>query len=77
MRRVIAVLFVTALMVVLTVAPALAQDQRGLVNVNVEDNVVQLPVGIAANVCDVNANVLAVQLREGGAECDAAVEPDL
>ncbi len=26
-------------------------------------------LGIAANVCDVNVNVLAVQLRNGGATC--------
>ena len=45
--------------------------QNGLVNVNVADLVVQLPVAVAANVCDVNVNVLAVQLRQGGAQCDA------
>jgi hypothetical protein len=32
---------------------------------------VQAPIGVAANVCDVNANVLAEQARAGGAECDA------
>jgi hypothetical protein len=33
---------------------------------------VQVPVGIAANVCNVNANVLAQQTRRGGdATCDA------
>jgi hypothetical protein len=33
---------------------------------------VQVPVGIAANVCNVNANVLAQQARRGGnAQCDA------
>ena len=31
---------------------------------------VQAPIGVAANVCDVNANVLA-ERRDGGAECDA------
>jgi hypothetical protein len=51
-------------------------DQRGLVNVNVGDVILQLPVAIAANVCDVNVNVLAVQLRNGGAECDAVAESD-
>jgi len=45
--------------------------QEGLVNVNLEDIVVQAPIGVAANLCDVNANVLAVQVRAGGAECDA------
>ena len=46
-------------------------QQEGLVNVNVENVTAQVPIGIAANVCDVNANVLAEQLRMGGAECDA------
>jgi hypothetical protein len=45
--------------------------QDGLVNVNVSDVIVQAPIGVAANICDVNANVLAEQVREGGAECDA------
>lgn len=49
-------------------------DQQGLVNVNVADLVIQIPVAIAANVCDVNVNVLAEQLRQGGAECDAVGE---
>src|SRR5215213_5080716 len=48
-----------------------ATKQEGLVNVNVENVTAQVPIGIAANVCDVNANVLADQLRAGGAECDA------
>jgi hypothetical protein len=32
---------------------------------------VQVPIGVAANVCDVNANVLAEQARNGTANCDA------
>ena len=32
---------------------------------------VQVPIGIAANVCDVSANVLAAQAKGGGATCDA------
>jgi len=38
--------------------------QRGLVNVNVTDLVVQVPVGIAANICDVNAGVLVGLLTD-------------
>jgi hypothetical protein len=61
-----------------------AQNQDGLVNVNISDNeileelnlnapiTVQAPIGVAANVCEVNANVLAEQERGAGAECDAA-----
>lgn len=66
-----------------------AQNQEGLVNVNVSDvrvdiakaiNVeenqipvnVQAPIGVAANVCNVAANVLAQQRKETGqAECTA------
>ena len=44
--------------------------QRGLVNLAIEDNVVQIPIGIAANVCDVSANVLARQLDDA-APCEA------
>ena len=32
---------------------------------------VQIPVGLAANVCGVNANVLAHQKNAGGATCEA------
>lgn len=60
-------------------APAVAQNQSGLVNVNVTDvltdldllnnslnnNTVQVPIGVAANVCGITANVLAAQ-RKGG-----------
>jgi len=49
--------------------------QRGLVNVNITDLVVQVPIGIAANVCDVNAGVLVSQLRDSAATCDATGTP--
>ena len=48
-----------------------APNQEGLVNVNVDDVVVQLPISVAANVCDVAVNVLARQFKLGGATCDA------
>lgn len=52
-----------AAVLLLSTAPLHAQDsQEGLVNINVEDNTVQVPVGVAAAVCpDVDANVLAQQ----------------
>jgi hypothetical protein len=53
-----------------------APSQEGLVNVNISDVIVQAPIGVAANICDVNANVLAEQLRLGGATCDAAGQAD-
>jgi hypothetical protein len=61
MRRIIAALTVTALMLVATVAPALAQQQSGLVNVIIGDVTLAVPVAVAANVCDVNVNVIAEQ----------------
>jgi hypothetical protein len=51
-------------------------EQRGLVNVNVTDLVVQAPIGIAANVCDVNVGVLIGELQDGAAECEATATPD-
>jgi hypothetical protein len=32
---------------------------------------VQIPIAVAANICDVNVGVLAQQLRVGNPECDA------
>jgi hypothetical protein len=58
--------------------PATAQPprQEGLVNVIIEDVFVQVPVAVAANVCDVNVNVLAEQTRDGGAVCESVAESD-
>ncbi|HJR38053.1 MAG TPA: hypothetical protein VJ819_06680, partial [Nocardioidaceae bacterium] len=65
----------------LVATPASAQPvvTGGLVNVTIVDAVdvvvrdvnvaVGAALGIAANVCDVNVNVLAEQLRNGGATC--------
>lgn len=55
--------------------PAAAAPQVGLVNVNIEDNVVQLPVALAANVCDVNVAALVADLRDdGSADCNATAD---
>jgi hypothetical protein len=51
-------------------------EQDGLVNVFISDVNVQVPISVAANVCDVNVNVLAEQLRDGGANCDADAAAD-
>ena len=50
--------------------------QRGLINVNVTDLVVQIPIGIAANICDVNVGVLVGDLIDGSAPCDATATPE-
>ena len=47
------------------------QAGDSLVNVQVDDLAVLLPIGIAANVCDVDVNVLTAQLALGQATCDA------
>lgn len=77
-----------ALAVGLAAAPALAQNNEGLVTVNISNVAndiaknlsidvsqipvsVQVPVGVAANVCGVDANVLAKQKQGGTATCDA------
>src|SRR5215207_891173 len=55
-------------------APAQAQNQQeGLVNVAVEDVIVQLPIAVAANVCDVNVAVLA-QFVDDAAACEATAD---
>jgi hypothetical protein len=46
-------------------------NQEGLVNLFVANNTIQVPVGIAANICGVTANILAQQLHTGGATCEA------
>jgi hypothetical protein len=54
--------------------PAAAQNmQEGLVNVAVEDVTVQLPITLAANVCDLNVAVIADIADEGG-ECTATAD---
>lgn len=53
-------------------APAAAQtSQDGLVNVAVTDNTVQIPIGVAANVCGVTAAVLSQQINTGTVDCTA------
>jgi hypothetical protein len=52
-------------------SPASAQNQQnGLVNVAVEDVIVQVPVAVAANICDVNVAVLAA-VADDAAACEA------
>jgi hypothetical protein len=53
--------------------PASAQNTAGdsLVNVQVGDVTVQLPIAIAANVCDTSVNALARQTKVGPTSCTA------
>src|SRR3712207_840858 len=83
-----AALMVTGALTFGSVSAALAAQQSGLVNVNIQDvaqniardinvNVsqipvtVQVPVGVAATVCGIDANVLAKQQQTGDATCTA------
>lgn len=50
---------------------ASAQNQSGLVNVNVENNTVQIPIGVAANVCGVAVNVLSTATLTSPVNCTA------
>jgi hypothetical protein len=71
--RVLAVLTtcVLAVGVVAGSASAQNQNQNGLVNVAVGDVLVQLPIAVAANVCDVNVAVLAQVTDTGDGVCTA------
>ena len=57
--------------------PASAQGppntQEGLVNVAIEDVIVQAPISVAANICDVNVAVLA-EVADDAAACEATAE---
>lgn len=48
-----------------------AGPQEGLVNVIIEDVTVQVPVSVAANVCDLNVAVLVDLLTDDSAACVA------
>ena len=72
--RIAAVLGAAALSLGVAGPAAAAPTQEGLVNVNVSDVTVQVPIGVAANLCDINAAILAQAADVGGAECDATAE---
>jgi len=50
--------------------------QQGLVNVVVSDVAVQVPIGIAANVCDVNVAVLVNQFLDSASDCNADADSE-
>ena len=70
----IAVVLAAALAMLVLASPASAARQEGLVNVNVEDNTILVPIAIAANICDVTIAALVVDLQDGSATCDAFAE---
>lgn len=73
-KRLPATLLAAAAVMGALAAPAMAQNrQEGLVNVAVEDVTVQLPIAVAANICDLNVAVLAEIADEGGT-CEATAD---
>jgi hypothetical protein len=72
MRKSIATAAATCLLSLSAAAPAVAAPpQQGLVNVNLSDVTVQVPIAIAANICDVNVAVLVSNLQDGSSPCNA------
>ena len=77
MRKLIVTLLVTALAAISAIGPASAATNRAgdsLVNVQVGDITILVPVAVAANLCDINVNVLADQVDAGDTTCDATAE---
>ena len=73
-KSIAAAVLATASMAAVLASPAAGQNQQqGLVNVAVEDVIVQVPVSVAANVCDVNVAVLA-QVNDQAAACEATAD---
>src|SRR5205823_10196509 len=72
-KRVLAGAIASALLALgLSAAPAAAATQRGLVNVALTGNTVQVPVAVAADICGVQANVIASNNFEGNTICTSA-----
>jgi len=87
-KKLVASLCATGLLGLVGVAPAAAQPivivPGGLVNITIVDAVsfedvnVQVPIGVAANVCDVTVAVLAEAVAQGkSTDCTARTTQDL
>lgn len=73
-RRLFMAAIVAATLAAGAASPAAAQNQNqiGLVNVAIGDVVLQVPVAVAANICDMNVGILVGDIRDGGdATCTA------
>lgn len=71
-RRIVAVAMTTATAAAMAAGPAAAQPQSGLVNVDIANNTVQVPISVAANVCGVQAGVLATGLASAPYQCTSS-----
>lgn len=58
----------------LSAGSALAQQQAGLVNVNVSGTQVQVPIGIAAQVCGVSVDALVIDESNTITNCELTQE---
>ncbi|MGH3104207.1 MAG: hypothetical protein ACRDN6_08960 [Gaiellaceae bacterium] len=76
MRKLLATLCAVVLTAGVAASGASAQHEAGnsLVNVQVGDITILVPIAVAANLCDINVNVLAQQLETGDTSCDADAE---
>lgn len=76
MRKLLATACTAALAMLVVAVPATAQNEAGdsLVNVQVGDITVLVPIAVAANLCDLDVNVLATQADVGDTTCDADAE---
>lgn len=72
MRRFTLLLALVSTMALAVVSTSAAQpDQSGLVNVIIVDNTVQIPIGVAANVCGVAVNILSTATATAPVKCTA------
>jgi hypothetical protein len=72
MKRFSVLLMLSVTMALAVVSAGAAQpEQSGLVNVAVVDNTVQIPIGVAANVCGVAVNILASATVTAPVDCTA------
>lgn len=46
-------------------------DQQGLINVNITNVDVQVPISVAANICGVSVDALVSDLTQGAVDCSA------
>jgi hypothetical protein len=77
-RRVLILVALTGLLSLGSVAPAVADDGNKagdtLVNVQISDVTVQVPISVAANLCDIDVNILSAQASQGNTTCTATAE---
>ena len=72
-RSLTAAIAASVALLALPAAASAQSQQEGLINVAVEDVIVQLPIAVAANVCDVNVAVLA-ELADQAGTCTATAD---